>query len=221
MILAGPDITRRGGLTTQAQRPGPRGRSIATATPPPGSLQRMVRPRRSHTQKSLCQNPLCSDQVKPPPRHFALELAKPGPIKLPKVCRIQNRTVCDSLRKSRSEKSQRSLRGLTPELSEVAVSAAPTTRQPRMNQAHETACARHFRSSDRVSPPSHGLQKLNLAIRYSPPSSATQSVPPQPVCAARSRIQKPPTAPRRFSFGVPFGHPSTEVLLFFRATSSA
>ena len=31
-------------LTTQAQRPGPRGRSIATATLPPGSLQRMVGP---------------------------------------------------------------------------------------------------------------------------------------------------------------------------------
>ena len=33
------------GLTTQAQRPGPRGRSIATWTRWPGSLQRMVRPR--------------------------------------------------------------------------------------------------------------------------------------------------------------------------------
>ena len=32
--------SRSSGLTTQ--RPGPRGRSIATATPPPGSLQRMV-----------------------------------------------------------------------------------------------------------------------------------------------------------------------------------
>jgi len=32
------------GLTTQAQRPGPRGRPIATATRWPGSLQRMVRP---------------------------------------------------------------------------------------------------------------------------------------------------------------------------------
>jgi hypothetical protein len=33
------------GLTTQAQRPGPRGRPIATTTRWPGSLQRMVRPR--------------------------------------------------------------------------------------------------------------------------------------------------------------------------------
>src|SRR5258706_2366998 len=33
----------RSGLTTQAQRPGPRGRSIATWTRWPGSLQRMVR----------------------------------------------------------------------------------------------------------------------------------------------------------------------------------
>ncbi len=33
------------GLTTKAQRPGARGRSIATATLPPGSLQRVVRPR--------------------------------------------------------------------------------------------------------------------------------------------------------------------------------
>jgi hypothetical protein len=40
--------------------------------------------------------------------------------------------------------------GLTPELSEVAVSAAPTARKPRKNQAHETAGARHFRSSDLV-----------------------------------------------------------------------
>ena len=31
------------GLTTQAQRPGARDATIATATPPPGSLQRMVR----------------------------------------------------------------------------------------------------------------------------------------------------------------------------------
>ena len=41
----------RSGLTTQAQRPGPRGRWIATATRGPGSLQRMVRPsRRLHDQ---------------------------------------------------------------------------------------------------------------------------------------------------------------------------
>jgi len=32
------------GLTTQAQRPGPRDTGIATATLSPGSLQRMVRP---------------------------------------------------------------------------------------------------------------------------------------------------------------------------------
>src|ERR1041385_6379270 len=32
------------GLTTKAQRPGTRDATIATATPPPGSLQRMVRP---------------------------------------------------------------------------------------------------------------------------------------------------------------------------------
>ena len=32
-------------LTTQAQRPGARDARIATATLPPGSLQRMVRPR--------------------------------------------------------------------------------------------------------------------------------------------------------------------------------
>jgi hypothetical protein len=38
----------------------------------------------------------------------------------------------------------------TTELSEVAVSAAPTTRKPRKNQAHEIAGARHFRSSDLV-----------------------------------------------------------------------
>src|SRR5262245_20825151 len=37
------------GLTTQAQRPGAREATIATATPPPGSLQRMVR-RRGHVQ---------------------------------------------------------------------------------------------------------------------------------------------------------------------------
>ena len=38
----------RVGLTTQAQRPGARDATIATATPPPGSLQRMVRPRAHH-----------------------------------------------------------------------------------------------------------------------------------------------------------------------------
>jgi hypothetical protein len=37
-----------GHLTTQAQRPGARDATIATATLPPGSLQRMVRPRRHH-----------------------------------------------------------------------------------------------------------------------------------------------------------------------------
>jgi hypothetical protein len=39
------------GLTTQAQRPGPRDAWIATGARWPGSLQRMVRPRRCHTQK--------------------------------------------------------------------------------------------------------------------------------------------------------------------------
>ena len=34
----------RSGLTTQAQRPGAWDATIATATPPPGSLQRLVRP---------------------------------------------------------------------------------------------------------------------------------------------------------------------------------
>src|ERR1044071_5394862 len=38
----------RSGLTTQAQRPGARDATIATTTRPPGSLQRMVRPRVSH-----------------------------------------------------------------------------------------------------------------------------------------------------------------------------
>jgi hypothetical protein len=36
------------GLTTQAQRPGPREAAIATVTRWPGSLQRMVRRRGSH-----------------------------------------------------------------------------------------------------------------------------------------------------------------------------
>ena len=47
--------THRSGLTTQAQRPGPRGRSTATATRWPGSLQRMVRPRHRHKLKNLRQ----------------------------------------------------------------------------------------------------------------------------------------------------------------------
>jgi hypothetical protein len=38
------------GLTTQAQRPGAREATMATATPPPGSLQRMVR---HHGESSL------------------------------------------------------------------------------------------------------------------------------------------------------------------------
>jgi hypothetical protein len=46
---------------------------------------------------------------------------------------------------------------LTMELSEVAVSAAPTARKPRKGQAHETACARHFRSSDLVGRSAHRL----------------------------------------------------------------
>src|SRR5262245_53633676 len=40
-------------LTTQAQRPGARDATIATTTPPPGSLQRMVRPR--------CHGETCRD----------------------------------------------------------------------------------------------------------------------------------------------------------------
>ena len=43
------------GLTTQAQRPGPRGRWIATRARWPGSLQRMVR-RRGHTQSIQLPN---------------------------------------------------------------------------------------------------------------------------------------------------------------------
>jgi len=43
--------TRISGLTTQAQRPGPRDATIATATLMPGSLQRMVR--RHHRHLSL------------------------------------------------------------------------------------------------------------------------------------------------------------------------
>src|SRR5207245_4736588 len=39
-------------LTTQAQRPGPRGRWIATGAQWRGSLQRMVRPRDCHTHSS-------------------------------------------------------------------------------------------------------------------------------------------------------------------------
>jgi len=40
------------GLTTQAQRPGARDAMMATATLPPGSLQRMVR-RRGHLLSSI------------------------------------------------------------------------------------------------------------------------------------------------------------------------
>src|ERR1022692_1850534 len=42
--------------------------------------------------------------------------------------------------------------GRTIELSEVAVSAAPRARKSQKTQTHETACARHFRSSDLVRP---------------------------------------------------------------------
>src|ERR1043166_1213927 len=48
-------ITRwSSGLTTQAQRPGARDATIATATPPPGSLQRMVRHHSSIAEDELC-----------------------------------------------------------------------------------------------------------------------------------------------------------------------
>jgi hypothetical protein len=40
-------------LTPQAQRPGARDATIATTTLTPGSLQRMVRPRRLNSTKSL------------------------------------------------------------------------------------------------------------------------------------------------------------------------
>jgi len=42
-IVANISVMVISGLTTQAQRPGPRDAWIATATLPPGSLQRMVR----------------------------------------------------------------------------------------------------------------------------------------------------------------------------------
>ena len=51
-ILPDPESTAMIGLrvrlTTQAQRPGARDATMATATLPPGSLQRMVRPRFAH-----------------------------------------------------------------------------------------------------------------------------------------------------------------------------
>src|SRR5213596_929917 len=49
-------------LTTQAQRPGARDATIATATLPPGSLQRMVRPlcwddqKLEHTRETTARN---------------------------------------------------------------------------------------------------------------------------------------------------------------------
>ena len=49
--------TRRHGLTTQAQRPGARDATIATAMLPPGSLQRMVRPLVSYTQTKPLRSP--------------------------------------------------------------------------------------------------------------------------------------------------------------------
>jgi len=56
-------VVRSSGLTTQAQRPGPRDATIATAMLPPGSLQRMVRPTSlclvSHSLGS-CNRSLCS-----------------------------------------------------------------------------------------------------------------------------------------------------------------
>ena len=53
-LLAHLDVVRfghraRSGLTTQAQRPGAWDARIATATPSPGSLQRMVRPFNKHS----------------------------------------------------------------------------------------------------------------------------------------------------------------------------
>src|SRR4051812_21907223 len=41
------------GLTTQAQRPGPRARTMATVMRWPGSLQRMVRPHRHRVTISI------------------------------------------------------------------------------------------------------------------------------------------------------------------------
>ena len=55
-------------LTTQAQRPGTRDATIATATPPPGSLQRMVRPRfwcHTHTVCNSSGNIASSQMVTP------------------------------------------------------------------------------------------------------------------------------------------------------------
>src|SRR5687768_17343932 len=49
-----PVCSRR--LTTQAQRPGPRDALIATATPQPGSLQRMVSRGMIRTSRGSCQN---------------------------------------------------------------------------------------------------------------------------------------------------------------------
>src|SRR5262245_140572 len=62
-------MARSSGLTTQAQRPGARNATIATATLPPGSLERMVRPNKNHISnhrrlKQTTQDDQASDDQK-------------------------------------------------------------------------------------------------------------------------------------------------------------
>jgi len=60
-IVANISVMVISGLTTQAQRPGPRDAAIATVMRWPGSLQRMVR------RHSRCPNALMMNHTKKPP----------------------------------------------------------------------------------------------------------------------------------------------------------
>ena len=73
-------------LTTQAQRPGPRGRSIATGARWPGSLQRMVRPLRVSLQSHKLS---CVETLPPVPA--VTERAKPNRARICNCIRTRNR----------------------------------------------------------------------------------------------------------------------------------
>jgi hypothetical protein len=66
LIVQTPVLRFRFGLTTQAQRLGAREATMATATLPPGSLQRMVRPRsrENHRSTSMPTRRLLSSKSK-------------------------------------------------------------------------------------------------------------------------------------------------------------
>src|SRR3954462_6152975 len=69
-LLDVDDVDDFSGLTTQPQRPGARDATMATATLPPGSLQRRVRPRYHKSRSLMSGRYSLSKALVDPPMRF-------------------------------------------------------------------------------------------------------------------------------------------------------